>query len=112
MSSQLPLNVIWRRRTLDFVPEAYFIGQVLLGDLGRPVRTIAVEQISQAPFLEGTLVVSMTTEFYGYLAEARRRCIRKMMLLHLGDEHGTDDRSGYADVELVLRNYWFDRDPS
>ena len=108
MSNRQPLNLIWRRRTLDVVPESYFIEHVLLGDLGRPVRIVAVEQIQEAPFIDGSLVVSMTTEFFGYLAEARRRGLRKMMLFHLGDEHGTGDRSAYENVELVLRNYWFE----
>ena len=108
MPNQRPLNLIWRRRTLDLVPEAYFIEHVLLGQLGRPVRVIPVEQIADTPFLEGSLVVSMGTEFFGYLAEARRRGLRKTMLFHLGDEHGTDDRSAYVNVELVLRNYWFE----
>jgi hypothetical protein len=103
-----PLTVIWRRRTLDLVPESYFITQVLLADLGRPVRTIAVEQLTDAPFVPGALVVSMKTEFAGYLAEARRRGMRDLMLFHLGDEHGRDDRSFYAEADLVLRNYWFD----
>ena len=108
MSDRQPLNLIWRRRTLDLVPESYFIEHILLGSLGRSVRVLAVEQIDETPFLEGSLVVSMTTEFFGYLAEARRRGLRKMMLFHLGDEHGTGDRSSYANVGLVLRNYWFE----
>jgi hypothetical protein len=105
---QRPLTLIWRRRTLDLVPESYFISHALLGELGRPVRVVAVEQITDTPFLHDVLVVSMTTEFAGYLAEARRRGMRNMMLLHLGDEHGTDDRSFYANADLVLRNYWFE----
>jgi hypothetical protein len=109
VTGQSPLTVIWRRRTLDLVPESYFIGQVLLADLGRPVRTIAVEQLTDAPFIPGALVVSMKTEFAGYLAEAHRRGVRGQMLFHLGDEHGADDRSFYEDADLVLRNYWFDR---
>jgi hypothetical protein len=108
MSNQQPLNVIWRRRTLELVPESYFIENVLLGDLGRPVRIIPVEQIPETPFIEGSLVVSKATEFFPYLAEARRRGLRKMMLFHLGDERGTGDRSAYANVDLVLRNYWFE----
>jgi len=108
MSTAKPLNLIWRRRTLDLVPEAYFIEHLLLGNLGRPVRVIPVEQMSETPFLEGSLVVSMTTEFFSHLAEAHRRGVRKMMLFHLGDEHGTSDRSAYENVALVLRNYWFE----
>lgn len=107
MHDMRPLNVIWRRRTLDLVPESYFIEHVLLGDLGRPVRVVAVERISDTPFLDGSLVVSMATEFFDYLAETRRRGLRQIMLMHLGDEHGTGDRSAYANVDLVLRNYWF-----
>jgi len=102
------LNVIWRRRTLEHVPEAYFIEHVLLGDIGCSIRIIAVERISETPFVEGSLVVSMTSEFFPYLAEARRRGFCKMMLFHLGDEHGTSDRSAYENAALVLRNYWFE----
>jgi hypothetical protein len=103
-----PLNVLWRRRTLDLVPESGFILRVLLGELGRPVRVIAVEQLADAPFLDNLLVVSMMSEFAGYTAEARRRGMRNLMLLHLGDEQATDDRRFYSDADLVLRNYWFE----
>jgi hypothetical protein len=102
------LNVLWRRRTLDLVPESYFIVRVLLGELGRPVRVIAVEHLADAPFLDNVLVVSMKTEFAGYIAEARRRGMHNLMLLHLGDEQATDDRGFYSDANLVLRNYWFE----
>lgn len=102
-----PLNVLWRRRTLDVVPESHFILRVLLGKLGRPVRVIAVERLADAPFLDNMLVVSMMTEFASYTAEARRRGMRNLMLLHLGDEQATDDRGFYRDADLVLRNYWF-----
>jgi hypothetical protein len=108
MIERRPLNVIWRRRTLDLVPESYFIERVLLGELGRPVRVIAVERFSETPFLNDVLVVSMMTEYAPFLAEARRRGMRNLMLFHLGDEQGTDDRTIYADVDLVLRNYWFE----
>lgn len=102
------LNLLWRRHTLDRVPEAFFIERVLLGALGRPVRVLAAETIAEAPFVDDLLVVSLTTEFAAYVAEARRRGMRNLMLLHLGDEHGTDDKSFYAHADLVLRNYWFD----
>ena len=108
MSYRRPLNLIWRRRTLDLVPESYFMERVLLGELGRPVRVIAVEDMAQAPFLEDVLVVSMNTEFAPYLAEARRRGVRRLGLFHLGDEQGTDDKTFYSDADLVLRNYWFE----
>ena len=89
------------------MPESNFILRVLLGSLHRPVRVIAVEHLAEAPALDDVLVVSMMTEFADYLRKARRLGRRHLMLLHLGDEQGTDDRSFYADVDLVLRNYWF-----
>jgi hypothetical protein len=101
-----PLNLLWRRHTLDRVPEAFFIERVLLAGLGRPVRVLAAE--TMAPFVDDLIVVSLTTEFAPYLVEARRRGMRNLMLLHLGDEHGTDDKSFYAHADLVLRNYWFE----
>jgi hypothetical protein len=103
-----PLNLLWRRTTLDLVPEAYFIERVLLGALGRPVRTLTIERLADAPFVDDLMVVSLKGEFGGYLAEARRRGRQRLMLLHMGDEHGTEDRSFYDDADLVLRNYWFD----
>ena len=102
------LNLLWRRTTLDLVPEAYFIERILLGALDRPVRTVTIEQLADAPFIDDLLVVSLRSEFATYFAEARRRGRQRLILLHLGDEHGTDDREFYGDVELVLRNYWFE----
>ena len=103
-----PLNLVWNRRTLDFVPESYFIERVLLGELGRPVRVIAVEDMTQIPFLDDVLIVSMQTEFAAYLAQARRRGQRRLGLFHLGDEQGGADKAFYSDADLVLRNYWFE----
>ncbi len=100
------LNVLWRRRTLDYLPEAYFILRVLLAGLGRPVRVIAVESLAEAPFTDNLLVVSMLTEFGAYLAEARRRGKRNLILFHLGDEQGDDDKGFYTAADLVLRHYW------
>jgi hypothetical protein len=93
---------------MDRTPEAWFIERVLLGSIGRPLRVVAAESLAEAPFLDDVLVVSMTTEFAGYLAEARRRGHQRLMLLHLGDEHGTDDRAFYTHADRVFRNYWFD----
>ncbi len=108
MSQRRPLVLVWRRRTLDLVPESYFIERVLLGELGRPVRVIAVEEMAQTPFLNDAMIVSMNTEFAPYLAEARRRGMRRLALFHLGDEQGTDDKAFYSSADLVCRNYWFE----
>lgn len=102
-----PLTLLWRRTTLDRVPESYFIERVLLGGLHRPVRVVALDSIYDAPFADETIVVSLGTEFAPYLAEAHRRGMRKTVLLHLGDEQGTHDRAFYAHADTVLRNYWF-----
>lgn len=102
-----PLNLMWRRTTLDRVPEAHFIERTLLGRLGRPVRVLTTETMAAAPFVDDLLVVSLTYEFSLYLAEARMRGRRNLMVLHLGDEHGDSGRGFYAHADLVLRNYWF-----
>lgn len=103
-----PLTLLWRRNTLDRVPEAWFIERVLLAGVAGPVRVLAIEAMADAPFGDNMIVVSLTTEFAGWFAEARRRGCRGLTLLHLGDEQATDDLSFYAHADLVLRNYWFD----
>ena len=105
---QQPLTVIWRRHTLDRVPEAQFIHTELLGRLGRPIRVLTVEHMQDMPFMNSVLIVSLTTESWPYLAEARRRGHKALALFHLGDEQGTDDLSAYGSADQVLRNYWFD----
>ena len=105
---QQPLTVIWRRHTLDRVPEAQFIHTELLGRLGRPIRVLTVEHMQDMPFMNSVLIVSLTTESWPYLAEARRRGHKALALFHLGDEQGTDDLSAYESADQVFRNYWFD----
>lgn len=106
MSSSAPITLLWRRTTLDRVPESWFIEHILFAGLGRPLRTLAVEKLIDAPFQDDIVIVSLTTEFAPYLAEARRRGMRRIVLLHLGDELMRNDRSFYAHADLVLRNYW------
>lgn len=108
MSAPRPLTLIWRRATLDYVLEGYFIKDVLLGALGRPVRVLAIEDKTPVPFLDDVLVVSLGTEAAPYLRAARARGHRNIGLFHMGDESGAQDRSFYALADYVLRHYWFE----
>jgi hypothetical protein len=103
-----PLSLLWRRSTLDTVLEGYFIKEVLLGGLERPIRLVAIEESARAPLLDDALVVSLGTEMAPYLREARARGARNLGLFHMGDESGKQDRGFYAQADYVIRNYWFE----
>jgi hypothetical protein len=105
---QRPLNLLWRRQTLEFVVEGYFIKEVLLAEIGRPIRTFVVEANAPVPVLSDTLIVSGGLEFARYLKEARGRGATNIGLLHMGDETGRDDHAFYGDADYVLRHYWFE----
>jgi hypothetical protein len=107
MNSRRPLNLLWRRLTLEAVLEGYFIKEVLLAGIDRPIRTIVVDANAPMPLLSDALVVSLGTEQAGYLREARGRGLTNIGLLHMADERGDHDRSFYRDADYVLRNYWF-----
>jgi|SRR5579862_5159940 len=106
MSSQRPLNLLWRRATLDSILEGYFIKEILLGAIERPVRVIPVEDDQSIPLAHDTLVGSLGIEAAPLLKNARSRGLRNIGLFHMGDEEGTQDRSFYADADYVIRNYW------
>jgi hypothetical protein len=107
-----PLNLVWRRDTLNKVLEAYFIKEVLLGALGRPVRVIVFDNDEERVFADDLLIVvrhanPQANDNVAYLAEARRRGCRNLGVFHVGDEYGTVDLSFYADADYVIRNYHF-----
>jgi hypothetical protein len=102
---QRSLNLVWPRQTLEAVLEGYFIKEVLLSDIGRPVRTIVVEANTPFPFLNDALVVSFGNQLSDYLKEARSRGFVNIGLLHMADEHGAHDRSFYGFADYVLRHY-------
>lgn len=102
-----PLTLLWQRSTLESVLEAYFIKEVLLAEIGRPIRTLIIEANAPIPFMNDVLVVSFGTNLAGYLQEARSRGCRNVGLLHMADERGDHDRAFYASVDYVLRNYYF-----
>jgi Exostosin family len=107
MNSRRPLTLLWQRPTLEGVLEGYFIKEVLLAELGRPIRTVVIEANAPVPFLNDVLVVSFGDSLAGYLKEARSRGFKNIGLLHMADELGDHDRSFYRNADYVLRNYWF-----
>ena len=104
---QQPLNLIWRRLSLEKVLEGHFIKEVLLAEIGRPLRTVLVEPNAPVPILSNSLLVSFGTELANVLKEARARGATNLGLLHMADEKGDDDRTFYGFADYVLRNYWF-----
>jgi hypothetical protein len=104
---QRPLNLVWPRQTLEAVLEGYFIKEVLLSEIGRPIRTIVVDANAPFPFLSDALVISFGIHLSGYLKEARSRGFHH--LLHMADQHGAHDRRFYGFADYVLRHYWHER---
>jgi hypothetical protein len=104
MNRDRPLNLIWRRSILDGVLEAQFLRHILLADLPRPQRWIAVEDNAQLPDMDDVLVCSFG-DCGGYLRELRAAGRRNLGILHLGDEQATDDLHFYAEADYVLRHY-------
>lgn len=107
MQSRQPLTLLWLRPNLEAVLESYFIKEVLLAEIGRPIRTVVVEENAPIPFLNDVLIASFGTNLAGYLKETRARGFKNLGLLHMADELGDHDRSFYADADYVLRHYWF-----
>src|SRR2546423_15269071 len=107
MQSPRLLNLLWFRKTLDSVMEGYFVREVLLGELARPLRLIVFERGARLPELDDVLVVSFNAELAEYLRYLRSRGCRNIGLLHMADEKGDFDRSFYASADYVLRHYWF-----
>lgn len=106
-ASTRPLNFVWRRATLDFVLEGYFIREILLGALARPIRMMPLEDDERVAIGPDSLVASLGTEAAALLKDARQRGVKNVGLFHLGDEEGTQDRGFYADADYVIRNYWW-----
>jgi hypothetical protein len=107
-SQRQPLNLVWRRESLDFVLEGYFIKQVLLGALKRPVRQIMFEDKLGCNVDHNTLFVVLRGDTANLLRAARQNGLKNLGVLHLADEGGVDDRSFYAHADYVLRHYWFE----
>lgn len=107
MSQPRLLNFLWRRATLDHVLESHFMREVLLGEIGRPLRIVPYEDGQPVPLAPDTLIGSHGLESAPLLAEARARGISNIGLFHMADEQGTEDRRCYAQADYVIRHYWF-----
>jgi len=101
-----PLNLIWRRTTLDYVLEGYFIKEILLGALPRPVRQILLEGAQTITSGNDFLFVTLDTDNVPQLNTAIDAGCRNVGVLHLGDEQGRGDHSFYCRADYVLRMYW------
>ena len=102
------LNVVCDRVSWDFVPESYFIREVLLGGLRRPVRVLPLEENETLPLMNDLLVICHENRMRSFIGQAVQRGIRNLGVFHMGDEQFAIDRAFYAEVDYVIRNY-FDR---
>src|SRR5258708_5523912 len=91
-----PLNLIWRRTTLDYVLEGYFIKEILLGTLPRPVRQTLLEEGQSITSGNDLLFVTLGLDTVPQIQTAIDAGCRNVGVLHLGDEHGRDDRGFYC----------------
>jgi hypothetical protein len=107
MTQERPLNFLWRRATLDHVLESHFMREVLLGEIGRPLRIVPYEDGQPLPLAPDTLIGSHGLEAVPLIAEARARGLENIGLFHMADEQGTEDRSFYGNADYVIRHYWF-----
>jgi len=101
-----PLNLIWRRSTLDYVLEGYFVKEVLLAGLRRPVRQFAVDDHQSLQLGNDLLFVTFGSDMVKPFLEAVEMGCRNVGVWHMGDEFGEGDRAFYARADYVLRNYW------
>jgi hypothetical protein len=101
------LNLVWRRASLDNVLEGYFIREVLLAGLQRPVRQLMFEDDWGGTIDHDTLFVVLRGDTVDLLRAARVAGLRNLGVLHVGDETGIDGRFFYQYADYVLRHYWF-----
>ena len=104
---QRPLKLIWRRTSLDRVLEGYFIKEVLLAGLRRPVRQVMLEENIGGHLGHDSLFVVLRGDLSDVVRAARENGMQNLGILQLGDEGGINDCSFYAHADYVLRHYWF-----
>jgi hypothetical protein len=105
---QRPLNLVWRRASLDRVLEGYFIKEVLLGGVRRPVRQVLLEDNGGGTLEHDSLFVVLRGDLSDVVRAARENGLQNIGVLQLGDEGGVNDRSFYKHADYVLRHYWFE----
>lgn len=99
--------VIWRRAWLYRAIESGFMQNVLLGDLGRPVRHVCIGTDERPPLAPLTILVVLGTESAdgAALAAAHAAGRGPIGVVHMGDERGDRDKSFYGHACFVLRHY-------
>lgn len=101
------ITVIWRRPSLYRALESGFLQNVLLGNLGQPVRHVCIGAADAPPIVDRSILVVLGTELVDSRALAAARASGKETIgvVHMGDERGDRDKSFYADARFVLRHY-------
>ncbi len=105
--SELPLNIVWRRKVLEAVLETSFLRHVLLSKVNRRQRWMAIEEGDGLPLLDNTLVVSFGDPT-AYFDAARQRGLQNIGFFQVGDEKGDAGCASYGNADYVIRNYYFE----
>ncbi len=108
MNSRATLTVLCEAPVLDGILESYFIREVLLGALERPVRFVPVMDIESAALADNVLVINLFDRMVPLIRRFITAGCRNLGVYHMGDEKGRCDRTYYGEVDYVLRNYYFE----
>ena len=100
------LNLVCDRAVWDFVMEGYFIREVLLSGLQRPVRVFPLEADQNLPVRNDLLVVSLYNAMEPFINRVIQSGAKNVGVFHMGDEVFGLNRSFYAKVDYVIRNYF------
>jgi hypothetical protein len=104
---QTPLNVLCETRLLDGILESYFIKEILLGSLDRPLRIVPVSDAQAVSPSDNLLVINLFDRSVPLIQKIIDAGCKNVGVFHMGDEHARCDRSYYKDVDYILRNYYF-----
>lgn len=105
--SMTPLIVLCELRVLDGILESYFIRNILLGDLRRPVRVIPVTKVETVEPIDNVLIINLFDRLVPLIRKFISAGCKNIGIFHMGDEHCRNDRSYYGEVDYVIRNYYF-----
>jgi len=86
--------------------EGYFIREVLLSGLERPVRVFPLEQDQGLPVQSNLLIVSLHNAMEPFITRVIQAGAKNVGVFHMGDERFALDRSFYTGVDYVVRNYF------
>jgi hypothetical protein len=102
-----PLTLVCDRRRLDRLMEGFFIREVLLGGLRRPVRMLPLEPGRTPPLGDNLLVLDQGGNLLPFVDKLVAAGRRNIGVFHMADELLAADRHFYPSVDYVIRNYWF-----